>query len=169
MTRDSSTGRRPHLAMIGVPVDAWYVWIGLSIAGLALVGVGAALPTAPPPNAGDAADTVDRTAATAHPSTAEHPLDATAMRIGPRRLGLRNDAGTTHASFAFGPVTPALDARPLRAVLRGAPPAAHFGSGTELCDASVAARERAPRWRPVDRPLIVRHVVWEGCDVTLVG
>ncbi|MEF8856260.1 MAG: hypothetical protein V5A16_02425 [Haloplanus sp.] len=155
--------------MIGVPVDAWYVWIGLSLAGLALVGVGATLPTAPPPAAADAADTVDRTAATAHPATAEHPLDAAAVRIGPRRLGLRNDAGTTHATFAFGPVTPTSEVRALRAVLRGAPPDAYFDSGVALCDASAAARNRTPRWRPVDGPLIVRHVIWEGCDVTLVG
>jgi len=155
--------------MIGVPADAWYVWLGLSIASVALVGVGAALPTAPPPAAADAADTVDRTAATAHPATAEHPLDARAMRIGPRRLGLRNDAGTTHATFAFGPVTPAVGPRGLRAVLRGAPPESYFDSGEALCDAGRAARGRTPRWRSVDGPLIVRHVVWEECDVTLVG
>lgn len=154
--------------MIGVPVDAWYVWIGLSLAGLALVGVGATLPTAPPPSAVDVADTVDRTAATAYPSTAEHPLDAEAVRIGPRRLGLRNDAGTTHATFAFGPVTPA-NTRALRAILRGAPPGTNFDSGAALCDASAAARDRTPRWRPIDGPLIARHVVWEGCNVTLVG
>ncbi|WP_049935821.1 DUF7283 family protein [Haloplanus natans] len=155
--------------MLGVPVDAWYVWLGLSLASVALVGVGATLPTAPPPAAGDAADTVDRTAATAHPTTAEHPLDARSIRIGPRRIGLRNDAGTTHAAFAFGPVTPAVASRALRAVLRGAPPESRFASGEALCDAGHAARQGAPEWRPVDGPLIVRHVVWEGCDVTLVG
>jgi len=155
--------------MIGVPVDAWYIWLGLSLASVTLVGVGATLPTAPPPAAADAADTVDRTAATAHPATAEHPLDAQSVRVGPRRLGLRNDAGTTHATFAFGPVTPASDSRNLRAVLRGAPPGSHFASGEALCDAGRAARQRTPRWRPADSRLIVRHVVWEGCDVTLVG
>jgi hypothetical protein len=155
--------------MIGVPVDAWYVWLGLSLASVALVGVGATLPTAPPPAAADAADTVDRTAATAHPATAEHPLDAAWVRVGERRLGLRNDAGTTHATFAFGPVTPAAGSHGLRAVLRGAPPGSRFDSGEALCAAGRAARGRTPRWRPVDGPLIVRHVVWEGCDVTLVG
>lgn len=155
--------------MIGVPVDAWYVWLGLSLASITLVGVGATLPTAPPPAAADAADTVDRTAATAHPATAEQPLDAAAVRIGPRQLGLRNDAGTTHATFAFGPVTPATESRALRAVLRGAPPASRFASGSALCAAGTEARNRTPQWRSVDGPLIVRHVVWEGCDVTLVG
>jgi hypothetical protein len=155
--------------VIGVPVDAWYVWLGLSLAGVALVGVGAALPTAPPPAAADAADTVDRAAAAATPTTAEHPLDARAVRVGPRRLGLRNDAGTTHAAFAFGPVTPVFGSRALRAVLRGAPPESRFDSGEALCAAGATARTRTPRWRTVDGPLVVRHVVWEGCDVTLVG
>ncbi|RCU46310.1 hypothetical protein DU504_02705 [Haloplanus salinus] len=155
--------------MIGVPVDAWYVWLGLSLASVALVGVGATLPTAPPPAAADAADTVDRTAATAYPATAEHPLDAESVRVGSRRLGLRNDAGTTHATFAFGPVTPAVGTPGLRAILHGAPPGSRFDSGEALCATGRDARQRAPRWRPIDRPLIVRHVVWEGCDVTLVG
>ncbi|MFB6102025.1 MAG: hypothetical protein ABEJ73_05615 [Haloplanus sp.] len=155
--------------MFGVPVDAWYTWLGLSLASIALVGVGAALPTAPPPAAADAADTVDRAAATAHPATAEQPLDAEAIRITPRELGLRNDAGTTHATFAFGPVTPAGRTAALTDVLRGAPPASRFDSDAGLCDAAAAARATPSSWRPVDGPLIVRHVVWGECDVTLVG
>jgi hypothetical protein len=155
--------------MIGVPIDAWYTWLGLSLAGIALVGVAATLPTTPPPAAADAAETVDRTAATEHPATAEHPLDARSIRVGARQLGLRNDAGTTHATFAFGPVTPAAGSDGLRAVLRGAPPSTRFRSGTALCNAATAARRQTPQWRPVDGPLLVRHVVWEGCDVTLVG
>jgi hypothetical protein len=155
--------------MIDIPVDAWYVWLGLSLAGVSLVGIGATLPTAPAPAADDAANTVDRTASTAYAATAEHPLDAGSIRVGPTRLGLRNDAGTTHATFAFGPVTPTAGSRGLQAVLRGAPPGSRFASGEALCVAGRDAREREPRWRPVDGPLIARHVVWEGCDVTLVG
>ncbi|WP_338741712.1 DUF7283 family protein [Haloplanus salilacus] len=155
--------------MFGVPVDAWYTWLGLSIASVALVGVAAALPTAPPPAAADVAGTVDRTAATAHPATAEHPLDARAIRVEPGGIGLRNDAGTTHATFAFGPVTPAAGIDSLTAVLRGAPPGSRFDSGDALCTAAGTARERNSRWRSAEGPLIVRHVVWEGCDVTLVG
>jgi hypothetical protein len=155
--------------MFDVPVDAWYAWLGLSLASVALVGVGAALPTAPPPDAADAADTVDRVAAATYPTTAEHPLHARSVRVGPRELGLRNGAGTTHATYAFGPVSPAGDSPTLTAVLRGAPPASRFHSSEGLCDAAARARARRPRWRDADEPLIVRHVVWEGCDVTLVG
>ncbi|MFB6108843.1 MAG: hypothetical protein ABEJ82_08400 [Haloplanus sp.] len=155
--------------MLDVPVDAWYTWLGLSIASVALVGVGAALPTAPPPAAADAAATVDRTAATRYDATAEQPLDATAVRVGPAELGLRNDAGTTHAAYAFGPVTPTRTNGRLDAVLRGAPPDARFDGPAALCRAASAARDRPPRWRAVDGPLLVRHVHWGECDVTLVG
>jgi hypothetical protein len=155
--------------MFDVPVDAWYVWLGLSLASVSLLAVGAALPAQPPPDATDVADTVDRVAATTYPSNAAHPTAARAMRVGRRRLALRNDAGTTHAVFAFGPVTPASSASALHAVLRGAPPQSRFDSGTGFCDAAATARTRTPRWQRVDEPLLVRHVRWEGCDVTLVG
>jgi hypothetical protein len=151
-----------------VPVDAWYAWLGLSIASVVLVGVGAALPTGPPPAAADAANTVDRTATATGSATAEHPIDADELRVGPRELGLRSDAGTTHARYAFGPVTPATQGA-LDAVLRGVPPSARFDSGAALCADATAARDRKPRWRRADGPLLVRRVVWEGCDVTLVG
>jgi hypothetical protein len=154
--------------MFDVPVDAWYVWLGLAVASAALVGVGASLPTGPPPAAAGAADTVDRTAATDHPATATHPLDADEIRIGPRQLGLRTDAGSTHAVYAFGPVTPAVRS-PFDAVLRGVPPDARFDSGDDLCSSAAAERDRPRRWQPADGSLVVRHVVWEGCDVTLVG
>ncbi|WP_251344193.1 DUF7283 family protein [Haloplanus halophilus] len=155
--------------MFDVPVDAWYAWLGLSLASVALFGVGVTLPTSPPPAAADAADTVDRAAGAAAPVTAEHPLDAREVRIEPTRLGLRNDAGTTHATFAFGPVTPAARRPGLTAVLRGAPPSSRFDSAGALCAAASTARDRPARWRKVDGPLIVRRVVWEGCDVTLVA
>jgi hypothetical protein len=155
--------------MFDVPVDAWYTWLGLSLASVVLLGVGTALPTTPPPAAADVADTVDRAAASTSSLTAEHPLDARELRVEPNRLGLRNDAGTTHATFAFGPVTPADGNQALLAVLRGAPPSSRFDSAVGLCAAAGAARDRSARWQSVDGPLLVRHVVWEGCGVTLVA
>jgi len=168
VTPRSSTVTHPSPRMFDVPVDAWYVWVGLSVVSVALFGVGASLPSGPPPAAADAVDTIDRTAATDRTAAAEHPLDADAVRIAPRQLGLRSDAGTTHARYAFGPVTPAVRP-PLTDLLRGVVPESRFDSGVELCAAAERAREREPRWRPVDGPLVVRHVVWGGCDVTLVG
>ncbi|MFB6304945.1 MAG: hypothetical protein ABEH47_07250 [Haloferacaceae archaeon] len=155
--------------MFEVPVDGWYAWLGTAAASLAVLAVAFGLPTAPPPDAAGAADTVDRTAVAEYGASAEHPLDdATAVRITPRSIGMRNDAGRTHATFAYGPVTPVVDG-PLRRVLEGAPPEAVFESPAALRHAAASARGRDARWRPVDGPLIVRHVSLEGEDVTLVG
>lgn len=157
--------------MLDLPLDAWYAWLGLSLAGVALVGAASGLPTAPPPNAESAAATVDRAAAAEYASTAEHPLDSTAVRLRPRRLALRNDAGTAHATFAFGPVTPVPpgDSR-LRDVVHGAHPSDVYGDPEAFRQAVVDARARgtdAP-WREVDRTLLVRKTTWEGVDVVLV-
>jgi hypothetical protein len=151
------------------PVDGWYAWLGVAAASAALVGAASGLPTAPPPDAAGVADTVDRTAATEYEARAEHPLDAAAVRLTPERVGLRTDAGTVHAEFVYGPVVPVGDDAALRAVLAGARPGSRFGSADGFRDAVERARDRDHGWRRVDGPLVVRHVVWEGVDVTLVG
>lgn len=155
--------------MFDVPVDAWYVWVGLVVAGVAILGVVTSLPTAPPPDATSVADAVDRTSGTRYDATAEHPVDADAIRIRPHGIGLRNDAGMAHATFAFGDVTPVVPGTRLHAVLFGAPAASRFTSPAELASACARARERKSTWRPADGPIVIRHVVWEGTDVTLVG
>lgn len=156
--------------MFGTPVDGWYAWLGVAAAGTALLAVVVGLPTAPPPDAAGAADVVDRIAASEYGASAEHPLDAaTGIRITPGRIGLRNGAGTTQATFAYGPVTPVPAGGPLRRVLEGVSPGATFGSDVAFRRAAAAARDRERNWRPVDGPLIVRHVALEGADVTLVG
>ena len=152
-------------------MEAWYGWFGLSMAGVALFGAAAGLPTAPPPDAGAAGATIDRVAAAEYTATAEHPLDATEIRLGTRRIGLRSDAGTAHATLSFGPVTPvpAGDSE-LRDVLYGTPPDRTFESPNEFRQSVVDARANASdaSWRTVDRTLIVRRVTWEGVDVVLV-
>jgi hypothetical protein len=154
-------------------MEAWYGWLGLSMAGVALFGAAAGLPTAPPPDAGAAGATIDRVAATEYPATAEHPLDATEIRLGTRRIGLRSDAGTAHATLSFGPVTPVQPGdsdSELRDVVYGTPPEQAFESPKEFRQSIVNARADASdaSWRPVDRTLIVRRVTWEGVDVVLV-
>ena len=157
--------------MFDVPVDGWYAWLGVAAASAALFGATAGLPTTPPPDAAVVADTVDRTATTEYGARAEHPLDAAELRLHPERVGLRTDAGTVHAAFVYGPVTPVAGDAELEAVLAGARPGGQFDSPGELRRATTRARSRArdDGWRRVDGPLVVRHVVWEGVDVTLVG
>jgi hypothetical protein len=155
--------------MFDAPVDAWYVWVGLAVASLALFGTAGSLPSTAPPDAAGAADTVERVAVASHETTAEHPVSADAIRLGPHRLALRNDGGTSHAAFAFGPVTPVADGSKLDAVLHGTPTDVVFDSRGGFQQAVVDARTRDPVWHPTDRSLVVRRVSWEGYDVTLVG
>jgi hypothetical protein len=154
--------------MFDVPVDAWYAWVGLSLASAAVFGAAGSLPTSPPPDAAAVADTVDRVGGDTHPATAEHPIDADAIRLTPRGIDLRNDAGTAHAAFAFGAVTPVREGSALQRVLYGTPPGRAFDSTRELSQAIVDARSREHEWEPVDRTLVVRRLTWRGKDVTLV-
>ncbi|MFC5367041.1 DUF7283 family protein [Salinirubrum litoreum] len=155
--------------MFDAPVDAWYVWLGLAVASLAVFGSASSLPTTPPPDAAGVADTVDSVAADEYETTAEHPLSVSAVRVGPHRLALRNDAGTSHAEFAFGPVTPVARDSRLERVLHGTPVDVAFEDRRAFQQAVIDARTREPTWTAVDRSLIVRRVSWEGQDVTLVG
>jgi hypothetical protein len=154
--------------MFDAPVDAWYAWLGLSAAALVVLGVVTSLPTAPPPDASGVAETVDAVATTEYDTAASRALDAQTIRIGPRRIGLRNDAGTTHATLGYRVVSVTRDARLVR-VLRGETPESSFDSSTAFERAVSAARARDPAWRPAGDYLVVRHVPWGGVDVTLVG
>jgi hypothetical protein len=152
-----------------VPIDGWYAWLGVAATSAAALGAVAGLPTAPPPDAAGLAGTIDRTAATEHGATASHPVEAERIRVEPRGVGLANDAGRTHATFAYGPVTPVGDDSRLRRVLAGAPPTRVFDSPAALRRAAGRARDRPTRWRRIDGPVRIRHVVVEGEDVVLVG
>ncbi|MFC4358752.1 hypothetical protein ACFO0N_12445 [Halobium salinum] len=154
--------------MFDAPIDAWYVWFGTAVAGATLLGVVGSLPTTAPPDATVVADTVDSVAASETAATGEVPLDATALRIGPHRVALRNDAGTAHGSFAFGPVTPVADGSRLQRVVYGTPPNRVFDSPTAFQQAVVEARTREATWETADRTMVVRSTEWGGVDVTLV-
>ena len=163
--------------MFNIPVDAWYAWIGLSIAGITLIGAVSGLPTTKPPDAAAVATTIDRVGAAEYPATAEHPLTADAIRLGTYRIGLKSDAGTAHATLAFGPVTPVFsesnnshDNR-LRDILYGSPPTYVFDSEAAFLDAVTTAQANGTNvtWRPVDGPVIIRRVSWNDEDVVLVG
>ncbi|AQL41987.1 hypothetical protein BV210_04305 [Halorientalis sp. IM1011] len=155
--------------MFDAPADTWYLWVGVATASALAFGVAAALPTTVPPDAQRAAATVDAVATSPHNATGEHTLDATAVELGSRRIGLRNDGGTTHAAFAYGPVTPVRGGTDLAAVLRGEPPGDVFSNATEFRTAAAEARNRTRAWRETDGRLVARRVTWEGIDVTLVG
>lgn len=153
--------------MLDTPVDATYVWFGLAVVGVAALGLALRLPAAPAPDAAGVADTVDSAAASPHDATAAHAVAADAVKVRPRRLSLRSRRGVARAPLGY-PVTPAGDGE-LDAVLHGTPPGDAFDSAADFCRAAERARDGRPSWQPVDDRVLVRHVTWEGCDVTLVG
>jgi hypothetical protein len=155
--------------MFDAPVDTWYLWLGVATASALAFGVAAALPATVPPDAQRAAATVDAVATSPHNATGEHGLDATAVKFGSQRIALRNDGGTAHAAYAYGPVTPTRNGTKLAAVLRGSPPAGVFPNATAFRAAAADARNRTRAWRETDGLLVARRVTWEGVDVTLVG
>ncbi|NHN47447.1 hypothetical protein G9464_07540 [Halostella sp. JP-L12] len=154
--------------MFDAPVDTWYLAVGVALAGVAFAGVAADLPTRAPPDAAGAAATIDAVAASERPGTAEHPVDAPEIKLGPHRVALRNGGGTASETFAYGPVTPVTDGGPLATVLRGRDPVRVFPSPDALRRAAAAARERDPEWRRADGRIVVRTITWEGTRVTLV-
>lgn len=168
------------------PVDAWYVWVGVTIASLAIAGVVLSLPTQPPPDAARAANTVDRVAGSTQVAAATVDHRAEEIRLGTSRLSMRNDGGTAHATIAFGPVTPVMavdDAtarEALRLLLHGTPPArvldrAAFETLTEsdlrkAADSVRASRhDDSPAWHQAGDRLRFRSVSLAGELVVLVG
>ena len=155
--------------MNGPPADVPPIWIALLVVSASVLGVVIALPSAPPPDATRVADAVDSVAATEHAGTATAPLSADAIRVGRHGIGLRNEGGEAHASFAFGPVTPVRSDSDLAAVLTGAPPQSVFATPTAYRDALERARTAEPTWEPVDDRLRVRRVQYGGVEGVLVG
>ncbi|PSP65854.1 hypothetical protein BRC70_09425 [Halobacteriales archaeon QH_6_68_27] len=155
--------------MLDVPVESTYVWFGLAVVSAVLLGTVLRVPTAPPPDAAATARTVDSVASSPYEARARQPLDAAAIRLGEKRVGLRTDGGEAHAAFAYGAVVPTFGSEQLSAVLRGRPPDAVF----ETSDAFAAALERArtvdPAWQPAPDVLLVRRVTWGEVNATLVG
>jgi hypothetical protein len=155
--------------MFEVPVDAWYVWIGLAVVGSTVLGVVSALPAAAPPDASGTARVVDGVAASEYDAVGSHPLPgAEAVRIGTDSISLRGPGGTEHAAFGYAPVTPVEAGSDLGAVLRGRPAARAFASPAAFERAISRAKAAEPRWRSADR-LTVRRTSWEGIDAVLVG
>jgi len=154
--------------MPGVLADVPAVWVALALTSTVLVGAAFQFPTAAPAPATAVADTIDTVAAAPYDSTATHPIDATAVRIGPHRLAIRTAAGDTHATLTYGPVTPVTRGSTLEAVLEGTPPQRLFRSPAAFRRAVATARDRTPTWRTDVEAVTVRHVTWEEVDVTLV-
>jgi hypothetical protein len=155
--------------MFDAPIDAWYVWLGVSVVSLATFGVAVGLPSAAPPPATAVADAIDEVATSPPGSTDTHKIDADELWLDRRQVGLRGPGGTAHASVVFGPITPAVTDDRLERVLQGASPSATFDSPVAFDRSTTEARQDATDWRPAPERLVIRRVTWEGTDVVLVG
>ncbi len=155
--------------MFEVPLDAWYVWVGLAIVSGAAVGVVGVLPAAAPPDASGTAGAVDSVAASEHAAVEKHPLSNTdAVRLGADSVSLRGPGGDRSETFGYGPITPVRGGSVLEPVLRGEPPDRVFDSPEAFERATVRAQRAEPRWEATER-LVVRRVNWGDADAVLVG
>jgi len=155
--------------MFDVPVDSTYVWFGVGAVSLAVFGVAVGLPNAAPPDATATANAVDAVAVGPPGAVGTYDLPAVdRLRLGSNQIGLENDGGRAHATFAYS-VTPAVTNDRLERVLDGERPRSAFDSPSAFADAATAAREHEPDWRPAPDRLTARRVAWRDVNVTLVG
>ena len=159
--------------MFDAPVDALYVWVGLTVMAGVTLGAAMELPTAAQPDAEAAAASVDRVAAADHDATGHHPVAADAVAVDPHGLSLRDGGRTAESTFAYGPIVPVDRGSALWDVLNGVPPDERFDDPAEFQAATdeasqVAIDAEEADWQSTDR-LVIRTTTWEGIHVTLVG
>ncbi len=121
------------------PVDAWYVWLAVSIVSIALVGIVLGLPTGPPPDANEAANTIERTAGSTYETSSAYEHDADEIRIDGPTVSLRNEHGTAHSSLSYGTVVPVMGNERLENVTSGTSFETEYAE--EIADPSTAATE----------------------------
>ncbi|MFB6297051.1 MAG: hypothetical protein ABEH56_00860 [Salinirussus sp.] len=154
--------------MFDAPIDALYTWFGVGLVSIAMLGVVAGLPAAPPPDPAPVVTTVDAVAASPHLPVERIAVPAREVRLGSDGISLRGPGGAAHGTFAFGPVTPVADG-PLAPVLAGASPRSRFASRDAFLAALRTARDADRRWRGAPDRLTVRRVEWGETSATLVG
>lgn len=110
------------------PVDAWYVWIAVGIVSIAIAGVAIGLPSGPPPDANQAANTVDGVTGSSYEASGSYEHDADEVRIDGKQISMRNEHGTSHASLAFGTMVPVMDHEAPASVAYGASVEEEFDS-----------------------------------------
>jgi len=84
--------------MFETHLDATYAWIGLAVVSVAAVGVAAAFPAAPAPDADGVARTVDSIAGGEYPATAEHGIAAERIRLTDGSVSLGDERGSARTN-----------------------------------------------------------------------
>lgn len=88
------------------PADAWFVWIAVTIISFAVAGLVIGLPSGPPPDANQAANSIERVAGSSVDASSTYESDADRITIDGSMLELENEHGTAHASLPYGAVVP---------------------------------------------------------------
>ncbi|MBX0285592.1 DUF7283 family protein [Haloarcula salinisoli] len=158
------------------PVDAWYVWVGVAIASVAFAGIALSLPSQPPPDAAEAANTVDEVSGSSYNASATYEHDADEVKIDVKRIGMRNEGGTEWASIAFGTMTPVRthpNPEDGLNIVYGEDPESVFANPSAMQSYAETARDAAVNsdgeWHSGDGKLRVRQVNWGGVSVTFVA
>ena len=153
--------------MFETHVDTLYLWVGLGTVSVVVLGVVVGLPTTAPPDATEAAATIDEVTTSPSGSIAHRRLIAEEWALDGRAIRLRNDGGTATARLVRAAVPAQTDR--LQAVVNGERPKAVYDSAGAFRRDTRQARAADNRWRPAPDRLTVRHVAWGGLDVTIVG
>lgn len=154
-------------------MDAAYVWLGVAMVSIALAGIALSVPAQPPPDAGEAATSIDRVAVSGYDASTTIAHSGTEISIGHERIALRNEAGTDAATISFAGLIPlhAVEApAEMRTTLEG------VVAGAEPVDGEVEAtlatavdnRSTTSEWRPTDGVVHARAVTVDGEQYVLV-
>lgn len=159
------------------PADGWYVYFGVALVSVAVGGIALGMPSAAPPDANAAVNTVDQVTGSTHNATGTYEHDADEVRIGGKQLAMRNEGGTTRASLAFGTMVwvryeGVPNATAFTDILYGDDVTDHYAGRTDFLTAVDRAREDLksdrPQWRHAEGELRARTIVWGDTRVTLV-
>ncbi len=88
------------------PADAWYVYVAVVIISATFAGIAVGIPSAPPPDATQTANTIEGVTASEFAGSASYEHDADIVRIDHQTITMKNDHGESHASFSYGTVVP---------------------------------------------------------------
>ncbi|MFC6757797.1 MULTISPECIES: DUF7283 family protein [Haloarcula] len=155
------------------PADAWYVFIGVSIISVAVAGVALGFPSGLSPDAEGAMNQINEVAGSNYEEYGKQDHRAEQFWVDGKRIGLKNQYGTSTSSVRFGTLAPVHGNDKLAEVLAsGSINDTYTSKSTFRTDVETAQdsafSDGDPAWRSASGQLRVRKVTWGDASVTLV-